>query len=305
MRRRASTCDSWPGEGENAATAICLRLRRAAARGESQTSCGCWTRGSSRPALRAVTAARSDGYRALRRIHRPSVRVRGDLNSRFRENTDGHTRAPDLAIDLPAPASRPSADSIRVRPDSPAAASPITSRAALPPVHLWPLNSAAPPRRECARRGLDPIPPPNREDRTMTETVDRAPAPRYRTLCSAPLGGRRVMDFGEVICFGVPLRPEFWIGPWTTGEGSARRISRSRCPAGLPCGHCSPQRSALMPKCSMSHASGPITAQAVTARSCVTPAATTSKRFAAPLGSGRRRACRRLPLPATVRLLQV
>ena len=48
LRRRASTCDSWPGEGENAATAICLRLRRAAARGESQTSCGCWTRGSSR-----------------------------------------------------------------------------------------------------------------------------------------------------------------------------------------------------------------------------------------------------------------
>jgi len=27
------------------------------------------------------------------------------------------------------------------------------------------------------------------------------------------------MDFGEVIGFGVPPRPEFWIGPWTTGEG--------------------------------------------------------------------------------------
>ena len=34
-----------------------------------------------------------------------------------------------------------------------------------------------------------------------------------------PLGGRRVMDFGEVIGFGVPPRPEFWIGPRTTGEG--------------------------------------------------------------------------------------
>ena len=33
------------------------------------------------------------------------------------------------------------------------------------------------------------------------------------------LGGRRVMDFGEVIGFGVPPRPESWIGPWTTGEG--------------------------------------------------------------------------------------
>ena len=92
------------------------------------------------------------------------------------------TRASDLAIDLPAPASRPSADSIRVHPDSPAAASRITSRAALPPVHPCPLNIAAPPRRECARRGLDPIPPPNREDRTMTETVDQAQAQLPRAL---------------------------------------------------------------------------------------------------------------------------
>ncbi len=34
------------------------------------------------------------------RRRRP-VRVRGDLNSRFRENTDGHARASDLTIDLP------------------------------------------------------------------------------------------------------------------------------------------------------------------------------------------------------------
>jgi len=62
---------------------------------------GAGREGSSRPALRAVTAARSDVHRAFRRIHRPSVRVRGDLNSRLRENTDGHARASDLAIDLP------------------------------------------------------------------------------------------------------------------------------------------------------------------------------------------------------------
>ncbi len=80
---------------------------------------------------------------------------RGDLSSRCRENTDGHTRASDLAIDLPHRlAGR--ADSIRVHPDSPAAASRITSLAALPPVHPCPLNTAAPPRRECARRALTP-----------------------------------------------------------------------------------------------------------------------------------------------------
>ena len=63
----------------------------------------------------------------------------------------------------------------------------------------------------------------------MTETVDQAQAqpPRALTgiiedatsLCLPRLGGRRVRDFGEVIGFGVPPRPEFWIGPWTTGEG--------------------------------------------------------------------------------------
>ena len=35
----------------------------------------------------------------------------------------------------------------------------------------------------------------------------------------APLGGTRVMDFGEVIGFGVPPMPDFWIGPQATGEG--------------------------------------------------------------------------------------
>jgi hypothetical protein len=44
------------------------------------------------------------------------------------------------------------------------------------------------------------------------------PAPVLRR-CAPPLGGRRVTDFGQVIGFGVPPRPKFWIGPRTTGEG--------------------------------------------------------------------------------------
>src|SRR5579875_240901 len=35
----------------------------------------------------------------------------------------------------------------------------------------------------------------------------------------APLGGRRVMDFGEAIGYGVPPKPDFWIGRQETGEG--------------------------------------------------------------------------------------
>ncbi len=35
----------------------------------------------------------------------------------------------------------------------------------------------------------------------------------------APLGGGRVMDFGAVIGFGAPGKPELWIGPYATGTG--------------------------------------------------------------------------------------
>jgi catechol 2,3-dioxygenase-like lactoylglutathione lyase family enzyme len=35
----------------------------------------------------------------------------------------------------------------------------------------------------------------------------------------APIGGSRVMDFGEVVGYGVGGQPQFWLGPWQTGEG--------------------------------------------------------------------------------------
>ncbi len=34
----------------------------------------------------------------------------------------------------------------------------------------------------------------------------------------APLGAVRMMDFGEVVGFGVPPKPDFWVGPMT-GSG--------------------------------------------------------------------------------------
>ncbi|HVT65438.1 MAG TPA: VOC family protein [Mycobacteriales bacterium] len=33
------------------------------------------------------------------------------------------------------------------------------------------------------------------------------------------VGGTRVMDFGEAIGYGVPPKPDFWIGIQSTGEG--------------------------------------------------------------------------------------
>lgn len=35
----------------------------------------------------------------------------------------------------------------------------------------------------------------------------------------APLGGERIFDFGDVVGYGVPPMPDFWIGPQATGEG--------------------------------------------------------------------------------------
>ncbi len=45
-----------------------------------------------------------------------------------------------------------------------------------------------------------------------------ASAEFYDTVL-APLGVARVMDFGEVIGYGSATKPDFWLGPRTTGEG--------------------------------------------------------------------------------------
>jgi len=35
----------------------------------------------------------------------------------------------------------------------------------------------------------------------------------------ATIGGTRLMDFGEMIGYGVPPMPDFWLGKQTTGSG--------------------------------------------------------------------------------------
>jgi catechol 2,3-dioxygenase-like lactoylglutathione lyase family enzyme len=45
----------------------------------------------------------------------------------------------------------------------------------------------------------------------------RSSAAFYDTVLS-PLGGVRVMEFGDVIGYGVDGRPSFWLGPLSTGE---------------------------------------------------------------------------------------
>jgi catechol 2,3-dioxygenase-like lactoylglutathione lyase family enzyme len=45
-----------------------------------------------------------------------------------------------------------------------------------------------------------------------------ASAAFYDTVL-APLGGTRIIDFGEAIGYGVPPMPDFWIGGRSSGEG--------------------------------------------------------------------------------------
>lgn len=45
-----------------------------------------------------------------------------------------------------------------------------------------------------------------------------ASAAFYDTVL-APLGGVRVMEFGDVIGYGAAGKPSFWIGPHETGAG--------------------------------------------------------------------------------------
>ena len=42
---------------------------------------------------------------------------------------------------------------------------------------------------------------------------------RFYDAVLAPLGGGRVMDFGQVVGYGIPPNPSFWIGPQQTGQG--------------------------------------------------------------------------------------
>jgi catechol 2,3-dioxygenase-like lactoylglutathione lyase family enzyme len=56
-------------------------------------------------------------------------------------------------------------------------------------------------------------------DHLSIQCTDVATSARFYDAVLAPLGGTRLMDFGEVVGYGVPPKPDFWIGPRATGEG--------------------------------------------------------------------------------------
>jgi catechol 2,3-dioxygenase-like lactoylglutathione lyase family enzyme len=50
------------------------------------------------------------------------------------------------------------------------------------------------------------------------QCADLAASARFYDAVLAPLGARRVMDFGEAIGYGVE-KPDFWISRQATGDG--------------------------------------------------------------------------------------
>jgi catechol 2,3-dioxygenase-like lactoylglutathione lyase family enzyme len=55
-------------------------------------------------------------------------------------------------------------------------------------------------------------------DHLSIQCADLAASAAFYDAALAPLGGRRVRDFGAVIGYGVG-RPTFWIGRQSTGDG--------------------------------------------------------------------------------------
>jgi catechol 2,3-dioxygenase-like lactoylglutathione lyase family enzyme len=56
-------------------------------------------------------------------------------------------------------------------------------------------------------------------DHVSIQCADLPASAAFYDAVLAPLGGQRVMDFGDAIGYGVPPAPDFWIGRQTTGDG--------------------------------------------------------------------------------------
>jgi catechol 2,3-dioxygenase-like lactoylglutathione lyase family enzyme len=56
-------------------------------------------------------------------------------------------------------------------------------------------------------------------DHISIQCADVGASAAFYDAVLAPLGGARIMDFGQFIGFGAEGKPDFWIGARQTGEG--------------------------------------------------------------------------------------
>ena len=56
-------------------------------------------------------------------------------------------------------------------------------------------------------------------DHVSIQCTDLVASAAFYDVVLAPLGGRRLMDAGSAIGYGIPPAPDFWIGAHSTGSG--------------------------------------------------------------------------------------
>ena len=56
-------------------------------------------------------------------------------------------------------------------------------------------------------------------DHLSIQCADVPTSAAFYDTVLATIGGQRIMNFGDVIGYGVPPMPDFWLGPQSTGEG--------------------------------------------------------------------------------------
>ena len=56
-------------------------------------------------------------------------------------------------------------------------------------------------------------------DHVSIQCADVTATTAFYDAVLATIGGKRILEFGDVIGYGVPPMPDFWIGPHSTGDG--------------------------------------------------------------------------------------
>ncbi len=56
-------------------------------------------------------------------------------------------------------------------------------------------------------------------DHLSIQCADVSASAAFYDSVLATIGGERVMEFGPVIGYGVPPMPDFWLGPFDSGDG--------------------------------------------------------------------------------------
>ena len=117
-------------------------------------------------------------------------------------------------------------------------------------------------------------------DHLSIQCADVTASARFYDAVLPAIGGERVMDLGEVIGYGAPPKPDFWIGPQSTGTGFRESHLAFAAPNRTAVRRSSTRRWPKAPRFSTNLDYGPSTTPTTTPRSFVTLTATTSRRSA-------------------------